>query len=409
MAKVEESEARRLLLQLGEVFTPSAPVDDQDLFAGRNHELYSVVEATQSVGQHAVIYGERGVGKTSLARIAGGIARTQGQVAVRVNCDAGDDFDRLWIKVADELEIVRAELDSGVRSLLEGPISECAEALTAGDLNPSAVRIALRRITQRRPVTVFFDEFNEVSDSNATIALSNTIKALSDHIERATLCPVGVAEDLDALLEGHLSAIRAIVQVKMPRMSREELKEIVTRGLSKLDMSISDDALDMIEVIPRGLPQYAHLLAQEGARHALIDSRTDITRDDVMQGLKVGLLKLDRSLSKAYDRATYSPKKARFKEVLLACAIARLGDMGDFSPSDIRAPYSRIIGETVGIDRFNPQLTSLATNREILIREGEERRWRYRFKDPLMEPYVLLQGLNESTISPEDFPHLTPR
>jgi hypothetical protein len=30
------------------------------------------------------------------------------------------------------------------------------------------------------------------------------MKALSDHIERVTLCPVGVAEDLDALLEGHL-------------------------------------------------------------------------------------------------------------------------------------------------------------------------------------------------------------
>jgi hypothetical protein len=191
----------------------------------------------------------------------------------------------------------------------------------------------------------------------------------------------------------------------MPRMSREELKEIVTRGLATLDMTMDDDAIDMIEVIPRGLPQYAHLLAQEGARQALLAGRSNISRDDVMEGLKVGLLKLDRSLSKAYDRATYSPKKARFAEVLLACSIARLGDMGDFSPSDIRTPYSKIIGEQVGIDRFNPRLTSLATNREILIREGEERRWRYRFKDPLMEPYVLLQGLSSGTITPDDFPH----
>ena len=252
---------------------------------------------------------------------------------------------------------------------------------------------------------IFFDEFNEVSDSNTIIALSKTIKALSDHIERVTLCPVGVAGNLDALLEGHLSAIRAIVQVKMPRMNRTELREIVTRGLSKLGMTIDDDAIAMMEVIPRGLPQYAHLLAQEGARNALLAERTNIGREDVMEGLKVGLSKLDRSLNKAYERATYSPKKARFKEVLLACSIARLGDMGDFSPSDIRAPYSKIIGEQVGIDRFNPQLTSLATNREILIREGEERRWRYRFKDPLMEPYVLLEGLKSGAITPEDFPH----
>lgn len=401
-----DPESRALLLQLGEVFTPSAPVDDQDLFAGRNHELFSVVEAMQSVGQHAVIYGERGVGKTSLARIAAAIGNSQGQLAVRVNCDAEDDFGSLWRKVVDELSIIGPELEEPRRSALEGPIAECVAALTSGPgLGPSQVRIAMRRITRVAPVSVFFDEFNEISDSNAIIGLANTIKALSDHIERVTLCPVGVAEDLDALLEGHLSAIRAIVQVKMPRMSRDELKEIVARGLGKLGMAIENDALDMIQVIPRGLPQYAHLLASEGARSALLGGSSAINRGDVMAGLKVGLAKLDRSLSRAYDRATYSPKTTRFKEVLLACAIARLGDMGDFSPADIRAPYSKIIGQSVEIDRFNPQLTSLATKREILSREGEERRWRYRFRDPLMEPYVLLEGLSSGTITPDDFPH----
>ncbi len=405
MPQIDETRARELLLQLGEVFTPSAPVDDQDLFAGRNHELYSVVEAMQSAGQHAVIYGERGVGKTSLARIAGTIGRDQGYVTVRVNCDAGDTFDQLWIKVADEFEIAATELPEPLRGHLSGPFVECQRILTSGVPNPSTIRVALRKIAQVSPVAVFFDEFNELADSTAITAISNTIKTLSDHIERVTLCPVGVAEDLDALLEGHLSAVRAIVQVKMPRMAREELRDLVDRGLGKLKMSISEEALAMIEVIPRGLPQYAHLLAQEGARHALLHGRDDITRDDVMEGLKVGLLKLDRSLSKAYDRATYSPKKTRFAEVLLACSISRLGDMGDFSPSDIRVPYSKIIGEAVGIDRFNPQLTSLATNRDILDREGEDRRWRYRFKDPLMEPYVLLQGLSAGTITPEDFPH----
>ncbi|MEU9809229.1 hypothetical protein [Mycobacterium sp. NPDC050853] len=252
---------------------------------------------------------------------------------------------------------------------------------------------------------IFFDEFNELADSNAIITLANTIKAMSDHIERATLCPVGVAEDLDALLEGHLSAVRAIAQVKMPRMNREELGEIVTRGLEKLGMTIERPALELTRIVPRGLPQYAHLLAQEAARNALLQSRMVITRDDVMAGLRVGLLKLDRSLTTAYENATYSPRKTRLREVLLACAITKLGDMGDFSPSDIRTPYSKIIGETVGVDRFNPQLTSLATTREILIREGEDRRWRYRFKDPLMEPFVLLQGLDAGIITPADFPH----
>jgi Cdc6-like AAA superfamily ATPase len=406
MSELGPDESRQRLLALGEAFTPSAPIADQELFAGRNHELFSLIEAMQSAGQHAVIYGERGVGKTSLARVAMQVVAVQsGILAVRMNCDGNDTYETLWQKVLDEMQIRAAESPSEEREWLETAINECEALFATHDLSPSTIRLGLRKFAQRKPIALFFDEFNEIADSTAVGLLANTIKALSDHIEPITLCPVGVAEDLDALLEGHLSAVRATVQIKMPRMTRAELEDVGTRGLKRLDMTITEDALRLVRVIPRGLPQYAHLIAQEGARQALLASRDHVTRSDVMDGLKVGLSKLDRSLSRAYEKATYSPRKTRLKEVLLACAVAKLGDMGDFSPSDVRAPYSRIIKEDVNIDRFNPQLTTLATTRDILIREGEDRRWRYRFLDPLMEPYVLLDGLQSGAISPDDFPH----
>lgn len=406
---LDQEEARRRLLMLGEVFTPSAPIDDQELFAGRNNELFSVVEAMQSAGQHAVIYGERGVGKTSLARVAMQVASVQsGILAIRINCDGSDTYDSLWQKVLDEMHIRAAESAPDDREWLQPAVEECGRLFSSVDLSPSTIRLGLRKFSQHRPIALFFDEFNEVADSGAIALLSNTIKALSDHIEPITLCPVGVAENLDALLEGHLSAVRAIVQISMPRMTRDELADIVSRGLDRLTMTMNEDAFRLVRVIPRGLPQYAHLLAQEGARQALLDNRDDITREDVMGGLQVGLSKLDRTLTRAYDQATYSPRKTRLKEVLLACAVAKLSDMGDFSPSDLRAPYSRIIGQEVDIDRFNPQLTTLATTRDILVREGEDRRWRYRFRDPLMEPYVLLDGLQSGAITPDDFPHGSP-
>jgi hypothetical protein len=307
--------------------------------------------------------------------------------------------------VLDEIEIRAAEAPAEEQEWLQNALGECIALFAPGDLSPSTIRLGMRKFAQRKPVVLFFDEFNEIADSGAIGLVANTIKALSDHIEPITLVPVGVAEDLDALLEGHLSAVRAIAQIKMPRMTRDELADIVNRGLNRLEMSISEDAMHLVRVIPRGLPQYAHLLAQEGARQSLLSGRDNIERKDVMNGLEIGLAKLDRSLSRAYDDATYSPRKTRLKEVLLACAVAKLGDMGDFSPADVRAPYSQIIGAEVDIDRFNPQLTQLATGRDILVREGEERRWRYRFRDPLMEPYVLLQGLQSGVITPERFPH----
>ena len=55
--------------KVSKVFTPGAPVSENDLFAGRRGEINKVFDAINQVGQHAVIYGDSGVGKTSLAKI----------------------------------------------------------------------------------------------------------------------------------------------------------------------------------------------------------------------------------------------------------------------------------------------------------------------------------------------------
>ena len=160
MAPIDEAEARRRLLMLGEVFTPSAPISDQELFAGRNHELFSVIEAMQSAGQHAVIYGERGVGKTSLARIAMQIAAEQsGILAVRVNCDGSDTYESLWQKVLDEMQIRASESPPSDRTWLEAAVAECGPLFSSPDLSPSTIRLGLRKFSQHKPIALFFDEF----------------------------------------------------------------------------------------------------------------------------------------------------------------------------------------------------------------------------------------------------------
>lgn len=57
-----------LSMQAGQVFTPGSPVNERDLFSGRIEQIQSVLDAVTQRGYHAVLYGERGVGKTSLAK-----------------------------------------------------------------------------------------------------------------------------------------------------------------------------------------------------------------------------------------------------------------------------------------------------------------------------------------------------
>src|SRR5271155_6097056 len=46
-----------------------APIDEEDLFAGRLAEVNKILETVLSRSKHVVLFGERGVGKTSLSNI----------------------------------------------------------------------------------------------------------------------------------------------------------------------------------------------------------------------------------------------------------------------------------------------------------------------------------------------------
>ena len=97
----------RLALQAGKVLTPAAPIDKQALFAGRKEQLRKVVDTVVQRGQHAIIFGERGVGKTSLANVVEDALGDAGDgvVTAHVNCDSGDTYQSLWLKIFSEIEL----------------------------------------------------------------------------------------------------------------------------------------------------------------------------------------------------------------------------------------------------------------------------------------------------------------
>src|SRR6267142_4671650 len=110
-----DDEKNSLIATIGVAFRPSAPINRYSLFAGRKREIDSIVNAVFQAGQHAILYGERGVGKTSLAKVLAELLSKSGMKTVHsdtINCDATDNFSSLWHKALRELSF-KIKTDSG--------------------------------------------------------------------------------------------------------------------------------------------------------------------------------------------------------------------------------------------------------------------------------------------------------
>jgi Cdc6-like AAA superfamily ATPase len=368
-------------------FTPSAPVSRTDLFSGRLQQIDRVIGALFSPGQHAVIYGERGVGKTSLANILYDLAVEAGKtnlVPARVNCSQGITFGEIWRSLFRQLPVTR-----------DGDTFHLDDRIT-GDPNSEEIRELFDYLDE--PSVVIIDEFDRVDQETAS-RMADTIKTFSDRATETTLVLVGVADSIDQLIQEHESVLRALVQIQMPRMSRDELLEIIDKGLGRCEMSVAGAVRQRIANLSQGLPHYTHLLAKHSAINAVNELRNDIFIEDLDKAIKEAVENQSQTMATLYQRATHSPRKNIFPEVLLACALAT-DAFGYFSAVDVRDPLRTITGKPYDIQAYIRHLNEFCKEPRgpVLEKKGERRRFQYKFVNPLAEPYVVMKGLADGLI-----------
>jgi Cdc6-like AAA superfamily ATPase len=398
---MEEAELLDRLRLVAEAFRPAAPIDRRALFSGRADEVAELYAVVAQPGQHAVVYGERGVGKTSLAVVVAELLQGSGNLVARATCDSSDDFSSVWRKALSELSFSRTSQAVGFGSATSESSTPASSLLGSGDVTPHAVQRALGSIGQQMPVTVVFDEFDRLGSASGKerALFADTIKTLSDRVAPATTVIVGVADDVGELIREHRSVERALVQIRMPRMSREELAEIALRGLESARMTIAKTSVSRITALSQGLPHYTHLLTQLAAQAALAERRSDVAMRHVEAAVARAIDRAQQSVTEAYYRATAGDGDGR-RRVLLACALADEDDFGFFSANDLGEPLGKVGGE-LG-ESLERDLLELAKGDDVLQRRPAAGSDRYRFVNPLLQPYVVMRGLSEGLVKARD-------
>jgi Cdc6-like AAA superfamily ATPase len=399
-----EAEAQRTWEQksfdAARYFTPTTPVDERSLFAGRTDQVGRIIDVIHQRGLHAILYGERGVGKTSLMNVLSSFLSVPSIIAPRVNCDSSDTYASVWRK-AFELVALNRPKAAGAGFTAEKTIENFTSAeFLSQEVSPNSVRNVLIELSKIAPTIFIIDEFDRLGQEPRR-AFADTIKTLSDHAVNATVVLVGVADSVEQLIAEHQSVERALAQIQMPRMSSDEIKQIVINGATNLEMTVSQGTLKQIAKLAQGLPHYAHLLGLHTVRESIAARSNEVTAAEVRKAIEKSISNANQSIRTSYETAIRSARKDNlFADVLLSCALAETTDLGYFAAQDVREPMRKITGKDYEIPSFAQHLNDFCDPKRgpILQKTGSPRLYRYRFINPLFQPFVIMQGIQKNRI-----------
>jgi hypothetical protein len=122
---------------------------------------------------------------------------------------------------------------------------------------------------------------------------------------------------------------------------------------------------------------------------------------DLNRAISVCINEADETIKDQFLKAIRSTKPSNlYREALLACALANYDEKGYFNASDINEQFSRIMGKETSIPYFARHLKEFCSEERgpVLHRAGKQKSYEYRFRDPLLRPYVVLRGIADGIL-----------
>lgn len=387
--------------RLNELYSPAAPINSEKLFYGRKEQLNRVHETVDERGLHLVLYGERGVGKTSLANIVE--QRYTNAITAKITCNSDSTLSGMWKSIFKKIPIsydikrlIGFHTEEDNRSYVESVsrISDLiAESQSIGVDEITAYLDDIKSINIK--FLLIFDEFDQIGDRGTLQGFSDIVKYLSDNVPNVTVMIVGIGRSIVDLIGEHQSIERCIRQVHLERMSDDELSEIVTIAAKELGMSIDPAVVQKTILYSSGFAHYTHLLGKYTTKRAIESRSSAIEMLHFTQGMTEALSNVNETIRNTYQSAVLSPKESTlFEDVLYACAMVDTDEHGTFRASDLVNPISRLHGTPRKIQAFQYHLGKLCLEERGAVLERitvAKSRTRYRFCNPLFRAYVRLR------------------
>jgi Cdc6-like AAA superfamily ATPase len=322
-------------MRLRNAYTPSQPITDRRMFAGRTEVLTTLIRALEDQRLHSVLYGERGIGKTSLLHVLTQAAREARYLVVYVSCGAASNFDEVFRTVAAGIPLLY-HADYGPTNPESEKGSTIADLLPPEPLSARMASDMLARVTGTR-VLVVLDEFDRCESAAFRRSIAELLKNLSDRSVRVQLVIAGVAANLAELVEHIPSIQRNVFALQVPVMMASEVRHLVKNGADTCGLTFDDGATKFIVNVANGLPYLASLLSHHAGLIAVDDGRLAVTTDDVSAAIAEALSELRGRISKRSQIQIANSVNDKSQRTLGVLAGAAQSAGGQFNMDDIAA------------------------------------------------------------------------
>ena len=368
-------------LKLRSAYTPSLPVSDRKRFAGRNEVLNAVIRALEDQRLHIIIYGDRGIGKTSLLHVLSQAAREARYIVVYVSCGEASNFNDTFRAVATEIPSL---YHAGVEATDSGSEakSTLADMLPEEPVTPRFIADLFSKLVSTR-VLIVLDEFDRVESAEFRRTVAELIKNLSDRAVRVQLVIAGVASDLTELFEYIPSIRRNVFALQVPKMEAAEIRHLVNTGEQTSGISFEGPATDFVVFVAHGSPYLASLLSHHAGLAALDNARTGVNTEDVTLGIDRALDELRARISKASQLQIDQGVSEGMRNILGLLAGAALFAGGRFSAADIDALYTN----PADAAKCKGLISNLASHK-VLVEASDQLGKGYRFLEGSVPAYL---------------------
>ncbi|WP_419815074.1 AAA family ATPase [Glacieibacterium sp.] len=382
----EEPALARRRLALRDALGASQPVVARERFAGRHDALAQLIAAVEQQRVHVVIYGERGIGKTSLVHVFADTAREARYLVIYGSCGTEAKFDAMFRAFATKIPMLyhRNVLPTSNDSELSATFDSL---LPEGAFGPREVSDLFADVVGTR-IILILDEYDRVIDRAFRRDVAELIKNLSDRAARVQLVLTGVAQNLDELVGYAPSIRRNIVGLPMRPLSNAEVRSVLALGEQAAGLTYSDEAASMIATMAGGSPYLVRLLGHRAGMAALDQHRNTVDAGHGHAAVERVLTDWNASLPRRVQ-AILGRDSAQAQWPLLVAA-ARAGSSADgwFGIDDVNTELAGAI-PVAAIER---DLRGFAHSNDLLEVDDEAGEIRFRYRYPGVSSLLLMSA-----------------